>query len=253
MNRCDLSTDINISRLQYYYKQIFPFKALFEWLTFHEELDIRKRVFAFSLLSKYVDRYVLFNNSSEESFRSYILGKLPYRIDIGGFYCIILDKYSKKRLKQNMLIQYKPIVFDIDMEKERVNWKQIKEYMQLLNNELQDKFGFTKQLFVYSGMKGIHCWCCCKKSLTINDNGRSFIANYFKEKIKDLDVGVTSDKKHLLKLPFSIHSITTKISVPIDINQIDNFNADEVPTIKTATPRNMESYIQYFNSFVQSM
>ena len=39
-----------------------------------------------------------------------------------------------------------------------------------------------------------------------------------------LDVNVSKDSKHLLKLPFSVHPTSKKLSVPIDIQNIDNFS-----------------------------
>ncbi|XP_034943753.1 DNA primase small subunit-like isoform X2 [Chelonus insularis] len=60
--------------------------------------------------------------------------------------------------------------------------------------------------------------------------------SYFMEKIKiiycypRLDRNVTIAFNHLLKLPFSMHPKTGKISIPFDPKQVDIFNPQKIPT-----------------------
>ncbi|XP_061076463.1 DNA primase small subunit [Conger conger] len=46
-----------------------------------------------------------------------------------------------------------------------------------------------------------------------------------------LDVNVSKGVNHLLKSPFSVHPKTGRISVPIDLRDVDKFNPFDVPTI----------------------
>ncbi|KAK0133358.1 DNA primase small subunit [Merluccius polli] len=46
-----------------------------------------------------------------------------------------------------------------------------------------------------------------------------------------LDVNVSKGVNHLLKSPFSVHPKTGRISVPIDLKQLDKFDPFDVPTI----------------------
>ena len=67
--------------------------------------------------------------------------------------------------------------------------------------------------------------------------GSSTINTYFIEEIKiqyaypRLDVNVSKGVNHLLKSPFSVHPKTGRISVPIDMNRIDDFDPFKVPNI----------------------
>lgn len=74
-----------------------------------------------------------------------------------------------------------------------------------------------------------------------------------------LDEEVSKHLNHLLKSPFAVHPSTGKISVPIDINNIDSFDPDNVPTIyqlekETKDNNNKQNsltnYVKYFKSQV---
>ncbi|CDQ78177.1 unnamed protein product [Oncorhynchus mykiss] len=46
-----------------------------------------------------------------------------------------------------------------------------------------------------------------------------------------VDVNVSKGVNHLLKSPFSVHPKTGRISVPIDLRELDRFDPCDVPTI----------------------
>ncbi|XP_010874252.1 DNA primase small subunit [Esox lucius] len=74
---------------------------------------------------------------------------------------------------------------------------------------------------------------------TMAQNKRTTVkkGHYFEKEIMlqycypRLDVNVSKGVNHLLKSPFSVHPKTGRISVPIDLRELDRFNPFEVPTI----------------------
>lgn len=83
--------------------------------------------------------------------------------------------------------------------------------------------------------------------------------NYFIQEVKlqhcfpRLDANVTRGLNHLLKLPFCVHPKTGKICVPIDINNIDEFDIFKVPTLENLTAGSLDPYIKIMKDFVDSL
>lgn len=87
-----------------------------------------------------------------------------------------------------------------------------------------------------------------------------------------LDVEVTKGLNHLLKSPFCIHPKTGRVCVPIDIEKLDSFDPDKVPTIeelcaqleradfikmdnkiKDYKKTDMKPYIEIFDRFISKL
>lgn len=83
--------------------------------------------------------------------------------------------------------------------------------------------------------------------------------NYFIEEVKlqhcfpRLDANVTRGINHLLKLPFCIHPKTGNVCVPIDIDDIDNFDLNKVPNMKTLSGASMDPYIKIMKRFTDKL
>lgn len=70
-----------------------------------------------------------------------------------------------------------------------------------------------------------------------------------------LDVNVSVQNTHLIKVPFSIHPDTNKICVPIQIDTIDNFVVESAPSLHSlaSDTTSLQPYLTYFANFVYSM
>ncbi|KAF7684046.1 DNA primase small subunit [Astathelohania contejeani] len=67
-----------------------------------------------------------------------------------------------------------------------------------------------------------------------------------------LDENVTSEIKHLLKAPFSVHSLTKKISVPLDPERLDGLRIEDIPDLKIVceNPATLSPFISYFENTI---
>uniref|UniRef100_A0A8C9TZB1 DNA primase n=1 Tax=Scleropages formosus TaxID=113540 RepID=A0A8C9TZB1_SCLFO len=75
-----------------------------------------------------------------------------------------------------------------------------------------------------------------------------------------LDVNVSKGVNHLLKSPFSVHPKTGRISVPIDLRELGQFNPFDVPTIRSVfgifsdyKRTSLAKYVKLFDQFVEEM
>uniref|UniRef100_A0A3Q3AXV5 DNA primase n=1 Tax=Kryptolebias marmoratus TaxID=37003 RepID=A0A3Q3AXV5_KRYMA len=88
-----------------------------------------------------------------------------------------------------------------------------------------------------------------------------------------LDVNVSKGVNHLLKSPFSVHPKTGRVSVPIDLRELDKFDPFAVPTIsliceeldrpkageeeeekpEDATETSLAKYVKHFDQFLDAL
>lgn len=70
-----------------------------------------------------------------------------------------------------------------------------------------------------------------------------------------LDVNVSVQNTHLIKVPFSVHPDTGKVCVPIRMDAIDDFVVESAPTLHSlaSDPDCLKPYIAHFTSFAYSL
>ncbi|KAM0675001.1 primase [Gurleya vavrai] len=164
----------------------------------------------------------------------------------------------------------------------------IKCASKVLNYILSDILNYKRILYVFSGGRGLHVWVCDIEAQYLDDNERKQIVNFVNklisnneyrndilnilkeflyyfddQKIKKendddifnilyvkLDSNVTSDIKHLLKCPFSVHPTSYKISVPMTIEMIDKINVCDIPNLQDVIENSkiIEKYISVFKN-----
>lgn len=252
----EFAPSVTAENLRQYYESVWPCNELIQWFTYGGTVTFQTRDMAFSILDKERDsNYVLrpvHMKFQKGAFKSVVTEKNPYRIDIGGNFCIPAQKRFVSAIPGGIPIEHREIVFDIDMDPP-VNWEMIKEFIKVLDYDLRHCFGFEHILFIFSGKKGIHCWVCDQSARWYGAAGRSNLAQYFKEKIPYLDYEVTEQITHMTKMPFSVHPATGKLCVPIDISHLDMFDPEKIPTLESSLDK-IRPYIRYFtDSFLRNL
>ncbi|EEB09771.1 DNA primase catalytic subunit Spp1 [Schizosaccharomyces japonicus yFS275] len=185
-----------------YYKHLFPWKLLFQWLN-HGVIpsnDFTHREFAFTLQNDAYLRYLSF--PTFDDLKKEAVQMTPSRFEIGPVYSA--NPRDRKTLKK---ASFKPLekelVFDIDMTDyddvrtccSKANvcpkcWLFMTVAMKVLDTTFREDFGFEHILWVYSGRRGIHAWICDEKARQLDDRGRRMIAGYLQVVVGDVQGGV---------------------------------------------------------------
>ncbi|XP_069762108.1 DNA primase small subunit isoform X3 [Narcine bancroftii] len=250
--------------LSVYYRRLFPFSQYFRWLSYGgvPKNYFQNREFSFTLRGDIYVRYQSFNNQNE--LEKEVQKMVPYKIDIGAVYSHKPSQHNSVK-PGTFQAESKELVFDIDMtDYDDVRtccssadichkcWTLMTIAIKILDRALDEDFGFLHRLWVYSGRRGVHCWVCDENARKLSQAARSAIAEYLsvvklERSSKDchlkeiklqysyprLDVNVSKSINHLLKSPFSVHPKTGRISVPIDVKNVDKFDPFSVPTVSS--------------------
>ncbi|KAF7701706.1 DNA primase small subunit [Cucumispora dikerogammari] len=152
---------------------------------------------------------------------------------------------------------YKDILFVFSGGKGVHCWAMDKEAQDLTALERKGILGFLKKVCPKSVVK---------KNIINNMNKKPKSSEklpiYFAEILKRFNVEtkhylvcdgeVTSNMKHLIKVPFSVHS-NGNISVPINIREIDKLKLEDFPTLKDVLIDRslLEPFLEIFRNFVE--
>ena len=247
------------ANLASYYEDVFPAEEIEQFLTHNGQYPLKNRDIFLSVRNNDNDKnndmpikYARIGSSSPESLETTLVNLCPYRIDIAGVMCIPSEQKLMRVLpnKNDNIYTFKELVFDIDTNP--FNWSVIKQQMKILDDALRTVFGYQEILHVFSGKKGIHCWVCDEEACELENYKRLEIIDYLLSETeldgKYLDVDVIK-KDHNSKMPFSIHPITGKICVPLDIDNLNNMDIKNTPNI-TSNIEELTPYIEFFGDFV---
>lgn len=270
-------------QLSHYYQHIYPTSLIYRFIR-----STPNREFSCTLKNNVYIRYLSFPNSS--SLSTFLLKKVPEKIDIGCIYTIRPDT----ALSSNDLIPMeKELVFDIDLtdyERDCCIGKTIcnkclvyvKCAARLMAIILKTIFNFNKILYCFSGSRGIHVHVCDKEAMALNNYARKAIVDFITvkngmkmEELKSvieeyeendgsdvwnkmfvrLDKNVSVDMKHLLKAPFSIHPTSKKVSVPMSLEMLEGFVVEKMVGIDEVIEDDtlLKEYLDYFNEFVNKL
>jgi DNA primase small subunit len=177
--------------LKYYYENLFPTKAFFNWLGKSKPEEFECREISFTLENDIYLRYLCFYN--DEEFKKELIKRTPEKIDIGAKFNTLPKLNKTISEAKNFYPVSKELVFDIDMtdydiirtccnEANICNkcWKFMIVAYEILNDYLIEDFGFEKIMWFFSGRRGIHCWVSDERARILKNDGRSSIANFIK-------------------------------------------------------------------------
>jgi DNA primase catalytic subunit len=97
----------------------------------------------------------------------------------------------------------------------------IKEQALSLYEYLEAQFSSMK--IVYSG-RGFHIHVFDPQAYALSTNERRQIAQNVKEKGFKIDEWVTAGNMRLIRLPYSLHGLVSRVAVPVEKNEIDRFD-----------------------------
>ncbi|KAI4293162.1 DNA primase small subunit [Pancytospora philotis] len=254
--------------LRKYYTEIFPADELFGIL----EVSATREM-AFTTQQDGYIRYLAF--ASRAAFAEKIAQVVPKNIHIGAIHDAPPGKLSGAKPIAREL------VFDIDLTDYpraccegkqicRLCFAKIQCAVKLLDYSLREEFGFREIGFVFSGRRGVHCWVFDGKLL--EQSVRADICKFFqaivdrnqhvpayeqimrefapdeKELIQQwfvrIDKQVTVGMGHLIKMPFAVHADSLNIAVPIDPQNLLEY--DDIIALEQVVqdPSKLEPYVK---------
>eukprot|EP00993_Chasmostoma_nieuportense_P001358 NODE_2247_length_1237_cov_51.669369_g2136_i0.p1 GENE.NODE_2247_length_1237_cov_51.669369_g2136_i0~~NODE_2247_length_1237_cov_51.669369_g2136_i0.p1 ORF type:complete len:391 (+),score=118.75 NODE_2247_length_1237_cov_51.669369_g2136_i0:23-1174(+) len=172
--------------VEFYFQHLFPIQHFHRWLSYGDTDCFRRREFSMTLPG---DIYIRFRSFEDgEELKKELVRKKPDKMDIGGIYNV---QPKLKDAHATFHALEKEVVFDIDIsdyddvrvccqDKRICNkcWPLMTCAIQILQNLLTEDFGYEHLLFVFSGRRGVHCWCCDRPARQLTDEERAALANY---------------------------------------------------------------------------
>ncbi|KAI9199293.1 uncharacterized protein BJ171DRAFT_219900 [Polychytrium aggregatum] len=170
--------------------RMFPFKDYYKWISYGNVYKhyFPNREFSFTLAN---DVYIRFQSFKDEAdLRNNIISKCPEKIDLGAVYNM---KPSDRKLVKPGALQplEHELVFDIDMtDYDDIRtccsgadichkcWSFMTIAIKIIDRALEDDFGFSHRLWVYSGRRGVHCWVCDARARKLTAEQRRSIVSY---------------------------------------------------------------------------
>ncbi len=173
---------------------------MFNWLSYFNDPENtnpainrkfwRNREFSFTLKDDIYVRYKSYKNLTE--FKADLRRKCPYKIDIGALYNI--EPCRRRTIPSDKFVaEEKELVFDIDIsdyddvrsccsEAGICNkcWPLMCCAIKVMERALREDFGLKHLLWVFSGRRGIHCWCGDDLVRKFDVHERSAMIDYLK-------------------------------------------------------------------------
>jgi DNA primase catalytic subunit len=165
--------------------------------------DVRRQIIDFLPEAVYYDRNIYLENDHA------VGQELAFDVDPENITCPIHGTLADK-MKRRQGLGFCEI--ELDLAK-----KQTLDLYDYLNEKFSDLH------VVYSG-RGFHIHVLDQEAYALTKKERSEIAGDAKAKGFGIDTWVTEGEMRLIRLPYSLHGMVSRIAVPLDKKEIERFN-----------------------------
>ena len=186
--------------LKVYYGRLFPYDSMFNWLSCGNDPNkalenaaierdfFARREWSFTIEDDIYIRYQSFKDKNEMI--NAIQKRQPHKIDIGAVFTAPPKDHTVIKPELFKTVE-RELVFDIDMtDYDDIRtcctganicmkcWPYMTMALKVVDRSLRDDFGFKNILWIYSGRRGIHCWCCDPEVRALPNEARGAIIEY---------------------------------------------------------------------------
>jgi DNA primase catalytic subunit len=165
--------------------------------------EVRDQIIEFLPESAYYDRNVYDENDRKTG------QELAFDLDPENITCPIHGSLADKMKRHQGLSFCK---LELEM---------VKEQAISLHEHLEKQFSRMK--IVYSG-RGFHVHVFDREAYAFGDKKRREIARALKEKGFAIDEWVTAGEMRLIRLPYSLHGLVSRIVVPLEKSELEKFD-----------------------------
>jgi DNA primase catalytic subunit len=175
--------------------------------------EVREQIVEFLPESAYYDRNVYNENDRKTG------QELAFDLDPENITCPIHGSLADK-MKRHQGLSF--CALELNMVKEQAI--SLYEYLEK---------EFSNMKIVYSG-RGFHIHVFDPKAYALSDKKRRELAQMVKKKGFGIDEWVTAGDMRLIRLPYSLHGLVSRIVVPVEKSELERFNpvSDEMCTPK---------------------
>jgi DNA primase catalytic subunit len=165
--------------------------------------DLRRQILEFLPEAVYYDRNVYFENDHPEG------QELAFDVDPENIMCPIHGTLADK-MKRHQGLSF--CATELELAKQQTMG--LYEFLERQFSDLR---------VVYSG-RGFHVHVFDEEAYGLSPKERSEIAATVKAKGFAIDVWVTEGEMRLIRLPYSLHGMVSRIAVPLEKKEIEKFN-----------------------------
>jgi DNA primase catalytic subunit len=165
--------------------------------------EVRDQIIEFLPESAYYDRNVYDENDRKTG------QELAFDLDPENITCPIHGSLADK-MKRHQGLSF--CALELTMVKEQA--MRLHEYLEK---------EFSEMHIVYSG-RGFHIHVFDAEAYTLSDKKRRELARTIKEKGFGIDEWVTAGEMRLIRLPYSLHGLVSRIVMPLEKSELERFN-----------------------------